>query len=246
METLRNLLELLGTVDEHLNQLVARYGFWVYGILFTTIFAETGLVVTPFLPGDTLLFACGMLAHPARGSLSLPLLFIILPVAAFCGDNVNYWFGHFLGKRLFRNPKARIFKPKYVDKTQEFFDKHGGKAVILARWVPIVRTFAPFVAGMGSMPYRKFLTYSFMGAIIWVWVCVGAGFMFGKIKWVADNFGMSMIILVFVSLVPMIIHAVAGRIKGRTAPVTGHPKHHKSLVNGEEEGGGVERIRTAE
>lgn len=246
METLRNLLELLGTVDEHLNQLVARYGAWVYGILFTTIFAETGLVITPFLPGDTLLFACGMLAHPTKGSLSLPILIIILPIAAFCGDNVNYWFGRFLGKKLFRNPRAKVFKPKYVQKTQEFFDKHGGRAVILARWVPIVRTFAPFVAGMGSMPYRKFLTYSLIGAIIWVWGCVGAGFVFGKIKWVADNFGMSMIILVVASLIPMVIHAVVGRIKARKEPVTGHPKPHRPLDESEEESGGVERIRTAE
>ena len=206
--SLKGILDLFLHLDDHLVQIIQQYGAWTYGILFGIIFAETGLVITPFLPGDSLLFAAGIFAHPDRGSLNVGTLFVVLIVAAILGDTVNYHIGKMFGHRLFRNEKSKLFKRSHLDRTHAFFEKHGGKTIILARFVPIVRTFAPFVAGMGSMTYGKFLLYNVVGALLWVTICVGAGYFFGGIPIVRDRFELVILAIVFLSLLPMMIELI--------------------------------------
>lgn len=208
------LIEIFLNVDEHLAEFVAQHGALVYGLLFAIIFAETGLVVTPFLPGDSLLFAAGAIA--GTGMLDVRLLIVLLFVASVLGDAVNYSVGRYIGPRVFR-PEGRkgrlerLLNPKHLERTHEFFERHGGKAVVMARFVPIVRTFIPFVAGAGAMTYSTFAFYNVFGGALWVVVCVGAGYLFGAIPIVKDNFELVVVGIVFVSILPMIIEVIRQR-----------------------------------
>ncbi len=179
MELLSGFLDLVLHLDRHLLELAQNYGAWIYGILFLIVFLETGVVVTPFLPGDSLLFVAGAIA--AAGELNVHGLVILLIVAAIAGDSLNYSIGRYLGPRVFRFDDSRFFKRTYVDRTHAFFERHGGKALIIARFVPIIRTYAPFVAGIGVMPYRRFLLFNVVGAVLWVILLTYAGFFFGNL-----------------------------------------------------------------
>ncbi|HUG34550.1 MAG TPA: DedA family protein [Anaerolineales bacterium] len=200
MELLAGLLDLFLHLDEHLASIINEYGAWTYGILFAIIFLETGVVVTPFLPGDSLLFAAGTFA--ALGSLNVYLLAGLLMVAAILGDTVNYSIGHYLGERAYN---IKFLKKEYFDRTHAFFEKHGGKTIFLARFVPIVRTFAPFVAGIGKMSYSYFITYNFVGGIVWVLLFTFAGYFFGNIPFVRSNFEFVIVGIILISLAPMIV-----------------------------------------
>ena len=196
---LSTLLDLLLHLDEHLANVISQYGAWTYGILFGVIFLETGFVVTPFLPGDSLLFAAGTFA--ALGSLNLFYLMGLLMAAAILGDTVNYSIGHFLGERAYN---IKFLKKEYFDRTHAFFEKHGGKTIFLARFVPIVRTFAPFVAGIGRMSYAYFISYNLIGGVVWVLLFTLAGYLFGNIPFVRDNFEFVILAIIFISLLPMV------------------------------------------
>lgn len=198
---LSQLFDFILHIDVHLGQIISTYGVMTYAILFGIIFVETGLVFVPFLPGDSLLFAAG--AFAALGNLNLLLVLGLMMVAAILGDTVNYWIGHFFGDRLVANPRVPINK-EHIEETQKFFDKHGGKTIILARFVPIVRTFAPFVAGIGRMKYSQFISYNVIGGVLWVLVATLAGFFFGNIPFVKENFSLVVLGIVVVSVVPMI------------------------------------------
>ncbi len=208
MPIIKFLIDFILHLDEHLVQIVAQYGFFTYLILFLIIFAETGLVVTPFLPGDSLLFAAGALS--ALGSFNLGILLIVLMSAAILGDTVNYWIGHFFGQKLVDHPRVPI-NQEHIDKTQEFYRKYGGKTIILARFVPIVRTFAPFVAGVGKMDYSKFILYNVVGGIVWVFSFTILGFFFGNIPAVKENFTLVVFGIIGVSVLPMIYEAVKSK-----------------------------------
>ena len=212
MEFLTGLVDFIIHIDDHLQEIIRNYGGLTYLILFLIIFAETGLVVTPILPGDSLLFAAGTFA--ALGSLDPFLLTILLIVAAVVGDGVNYWIGHWVGPKAFSG-KVRWLRQDYLKRTEAFYEKHGGKTIILARFVPIVRTFAPFVAGVGRMNYGRFLAYNVVGAIIWVVVCVSAGYFFGNLPFVRENFSLVVLGIIGVSLIPLIVEWV----RHRRAPV---------------------------
>ncbi len=208
MEFLNSLLDIFLHIDQYLNQIIQDYGFWTYALLFFIIFMETGFVITPFLPGDSLLFAAGTFA--AIGSLNVWLLWAVCFVAAVLGDTVNYWIGNAVGPRAFET-NIRFLKREYLDKTQRFYDKHGGKTIVLARFVPIVRTFAPFVAGVGTMDYRRFITYNVVGAFLWTGIFIWLGYFFGNIPFVQENFELVIILIIFISVVPMVIEYVRGR-----------------------------------
>lgn len=209
MSALLSLFDFVLHVDKHLDTLIQTYGTTTYAILALIVFCETGLVVTPILPGDSLLFAGGMFA--GRGALNPHVLFGTLVVAAVCGDNANYWFGRTLGPRVLKNEDSRIFKKKYLDKTRSFFEAYGPVTIVLARFVPIVRTFAPFVAGVGHMAYPKYLAYSVGGAIAWVGICVYAGYFLGAIPMIRDNFEVTVLLIIAVSLLPMVVEYVRHR-----------------------------------
>lgn len=209
-----DFVDLLLHVDEYLRDLVEMYGPWIYAILFLIVFAETGLVVTPFLPGDSLLFAAGALA--ATGALDVTTATVVVLAAAIIGDAVNYSIGRSVGRQLVRRAESdprwrRWINPAYVARAHEFFDRHGGKAIVLARFMPIVRTFVPFVAGIGEMTYPKFAFYNVAGAVLWVGVCVGAGYAFGNVPVVRDNFSLVAIGIVIVSVLPMVIEFIRYR-----------------------------------
>jgi len=193
------IFDFLLHVDSHLEQIIASYGTLTYAILFLIIFAETGLVFTPFLPGDSLLFATGMFA--ATGSFHVLLIAFVLWLAAFLGDNTNYWIGHFFGQKIIAHPKIPI-NQQHVDQTQAFYQQHGGKTVFLARFMPIIRTFAPFVAGIGKMDYHRYIFYSFSGAFVWMFGFVFAGYFFGNIPIVRENFSVVIMLIIVVSLLP--------------------------------------------
>jgi membrane-associated protein len=211
--------EYIRHLDDHVAEMIKHYGAWTYGILFGILFAETGFVVTPFLPGDTLLFAAGLFSRPEtsqqQGGLNIWITLGVLTLAPLCGDNLNYFFGHWLGPKLFKNPDSRFFKKENLEKTHEFYDRYGPMAVILARWIPVVRTFSPFVAGMGSMPYRRFLLFSVIGAVIWVWVLVGAGYFLAKTPWVRDNFEWAMIIMIVITGGPVVFEVLKKRYEAK-------------------------------
>src|SRR5687768_1477200 len=203
MELLLKLVDIVLHVDDHLKVLAQEHGaWWMYAILFAIIFAETGLVVTPFLPGDSLLFAVGALC--GTQVLSLPIVLLLLTIAAILGDTVNYWIGRKMGTRVFKE-KSRFLKKEYLDRTHNFYERYGGKTIIIARFVPIVRTFAPFVAGVGSMTYGKFMSYNVFGGILWVFSMTLAGYFFGNFKIVQDNFSMVILMIIFISILPGII-----------------------------------------
>src|SRR5262245_48444866 len=209
MEYIRQFIELFLHIDKHLEPLLTQYGGWVYLILFVIIFCETGLVVTPFLPGDSLLFAAGALAA-ATGALNPVLLFVILAAAAIAGDTANYFIGHFLGHKIFEM-KLPFVKKEYLDRTHEFYEKYGGKTIILARFVPIVRTFAPFVAGVGSMTYSRFITYNIVGGAIWIALFVFGGYLIGNIPLIKDNFSIVTVLIILISVTPIAIELVRNR-----------------------------------
>ena len=214
MEVITNLIELFLHIDEYLAEIISQYGVWTYALLFVIIFMETGLVVTPFLPGDSLLFAAGSFA--ALGVLSPWMLVIILSIAAILGDTVNYWIGHYIGPKAFSG-NVRFLKKEYLDKTHAFYEKHGGKTIILARFVPIVRTFAPFVAGVGAMTYRKFILYNIIGGILWVNIFVWLGYFFGNLPFVKKNFEIAILAIIFISVLPMIYEFVKAKLEARKA-----------------------------
>jgi len=201
MEILQLVIDGILHLDTHLAAIVGRYGMLTYVILFSVIFAETGFVVTPFLPGDSLLFAAGALA--ALGSLNVWIITGILIAAAILGDTVNYWIGHFFGRKLVDNPNIRFINQEHIDKTEQFYKKHGAKTIILARFVPIVRTFAPFVAGVGTMEYGKFITYNVIGGCVWVSVFTFLGYYFGNMEFVKENFHYTVFAIILLSLVPV-------------------------------------------
>lgn len=201
--SLLSLLDLFLHLDEHLISLISITGVWIYALLFLIIFLETGLVIAPFLPGDSLLFTAGAIS--ALGTLNVLWLLFLLAGAAILGDSLNYTIGSFFGKKILANKKTRFFKREYFDKTVLFYEKHGGKAIVLARFIPVIRTFAPFVAGIAHMRYRRFLIYNVLGGIIWVWLFIIAGYLFGNIPIVKDNFSIVILLIIAVSLLPVII-----------------------------------------
>jgi len=209
MEFLKQFLDTVLHLREHIGELISHYGPHIYTIFFLVIFCETGLVLTPFLPGDSLLFTAG--AFAALGQLNIWLMFGILSVAAVLGDTVNYWIGHYLGPKVFKWEKSRFFNPEHLKRTHEFYQKYGAKTIILARFVPIVRTFAPFVAGIGAMTYAKFFLFNVVGGVAWVAICLFAGYWFGNIPWVARHFEAVIIGIILVSLLPLLYEVWKGR-----------------------------------
>jgi len=200
MELLSQFLDVILHLDVHLRELAQSYGAWVYAILFLIIFLETGVVVTPFLPGDSLLFVAGTIA--AAGSMNVHGLVLLLIVAAIAGDSLNYTIGRYLGPKVFRFEDSRFFKRAYIDRTRAFFERHGGKAIVIARFVPVVRTYAPFVAGIGAMQYRRFLMFNVTGAVLWVALLAYAGFFFGNLPVVRENFTAVIFGIILLSIMP--------------------------------------------
>src|SRR4030095_8442771 len=207
MDQIKFLVDLFLHLDEYMANIINQYGAWTYAILFLVIFMETGFVVTPFLPGDSLLFAAGTFAA-LPDSLNIGLLIVLLMVAAIAGDTVNYWIGHYLGDRAYN---IKWIKKEYLDRTHAFFQKHGGKTIFLARFVPIVRTFAPFVAGMGRMSYGYFFSYNVFGGIVWVLLFTFLGYFFGNIPFVKKNFELVILAIIFISVVPAVWEALKAR-----------------------------------
>lgn len=214
MEIITNIISFVLHIDTHLGEIIVNYGVASYAILFGIIFAETGLVFVPFLPGDSLLFAAG--AFAAIGSFNLYIVLGILFIAAFLGDTANYWIGHFFGQKIIDNPKIPFINQKHIDETQEFYKKHGGKTIFLARFVPIVRTFAPFVAGIGKMHYGDFIKYNLSGAFAWVFGFTLLGFFFGNIPVVKENFSIVVLAIVGLSVAPMVYEVVKSKIRSHS------------------------------
>ena len=218
MELLTRLIDLFLHLDNHLDAFVKDYGLWTYLILFLIVFCETGLVVMPLLPGDSLLFAAGAIAARPDSSLNIGLLFLLLATAAVLGDTVNYWIGAYVGPKIFRKEKVRFLNREYLDRTHQFYERYGSKTIIIARFIPIIRTFAPFVAGIGSMTYWRFLLYNVVGGIAWVAICLFAGFWFGNIEIVQKRFSIVIIAIVLISLVPGLIEYLRHRSRSSKAP----------------------------
>ena len=204
MEIISDLISFILHIDQHLRELAGQYGGWLYAILFLIIFCETGLVVTPFLPGDSLLFAAGSLTALADSAMNIHLLFLLLTSAAILGDTVNYAAGKYFGEKVF-SPNARVLKQAYLERTHAFFERHGGKTIVIARFVPIIRTFAPFVAGAGSMTYRHFLFYNVTGAIAWTSSFLYGGYFFGNLPFVRQNFTLVILAIIILSIMPGVI-----------------------------------------
>jgi len=216
MEIIKFLIDFILHMDVYLNEIISNYGTWTYGILFLVVFMETGFVVTPFLPGDSLLFAAGTFA--ALGSLNPIYLFLLLSTAAIIGDTINYSIGAYIGPKAFSG-EIKFLKKEHLDKTQAFYEKHGGKTIILARFIPIIRTFAPFVAGIGTMKYRKFITYNFVGGILWVAIFISLGYFFGNIPFVQKNFELVIFAIIFISFIPPVWEVFQAWRKSRLAKV---------------------------
>ncbi len=210
MQIVTSIVSFVLHIDVHLGEIIRQYGAFSYGILFAIIFAETGFVFTPFLPGDSLLFAAG--AFAALGSFNILILFVLLWIAAFLGDTANYWIGYFFGQKIIDNPKVPI-NQDHITKTQKFFDKYGGKTIFLARFVPIVRTFAPFVAGIGKMRYGHFITYNAVGGLCWVSLMTFTGYFFGNIPAVQHNFSLVVLAIIALSLLPMVVEIIKAKFK---------------------------------
>jgi membrane-associated protein len=215
VEWLSALIDLVVHLDDHLLWVVQQYGAWIYALLFVIVFCETGLVVTPFLPGDSLLFVAGTIA--AAGGMNVHLLAVLLVVAAILGDSLNYAIGRYLGPRVFRHERSWLFRKDYLDRTNRFFARHGGKTIIIARFVPIVRTYAPFVAGIGHMEYGRFLFFNVIGALVWVILLTYAGYFFGNLPIVKDNLSLVILIIIVLSISPAIIELMRARLAARRA-----------------------------
>ncbi len=217
LDVLKYLLDLVLHLDKHLNTLGGQLGGWLYVLLFFVIFCETGLVVTPFLPGDSLLFAIGALAATPTSVLNVHLVVVSLSIAAVLGDTVNYWIGKKAGPAVFCSNTSRLFDRRHLDRTARFYAKYGAKTIILARFVPIVRTFAPFVAGIGAMHYPQFLIYNVLGGVLWIASMTYAGYAFGNIPFVRQNFSLVVVGIIFVSLLPAIVEILRERFRAQTA-----------------------------
>ncbi|MBN2345602.1 MAG: DedA family protein [Candidatus Aminicenantes bacterium] len=211
MELISELIDLVVHLDAHLNSLIVTYRLWTYLILFLVVFCETGLVVTPFLPGDSLLFAAGALAATPGSPLKPYWLFLVLGAAAIIGDTVNYWIGHAVGPRIFTREKVRFLKKEHLDKTHAFYEKYGGITIILARFIPIIRTFAPFVAGIGRMTYWRFISYNVVGGVAWVAIFVFGGYFFGNLPLVKRNFSVVILAIILISVLPALIEYLRHR-----------------------------------
>ncbi len=211
MQFILFFVDLFLHLDKHLNEIINNYGFWTYLILFLIIFCETGLVVTPFLPGDSLIFAAGTLA--ATGSFNILMLYLILIAAAVLGNMANYTIGHFIGPRVFHFQNSFFFRKEYLDRTHKFYEKHGAITIIITRFIPILRTFAPFVAGVGFMNYIRFFIYNFIGGFAWVSLFTFAGYFFGNIPVVRKNFSLAVLAIIFISVLPVIIEFVRHKLK---------------------------------
>ncbi|MBF0359980.1 MAG: DedA family protein [Oligoflexia bacterium] len=210
---IKEFIEIILHLDQHLAVITSQYGQWTYLILFLIVFCETGLVVTPFLPGDSLLFAAGAISATSNGNILPQYIAAILVIAALLGDNLNYWVGRFIGPKVFHREKSIFLNKKHLDRTRLFYERHGGKTIIIARFMPIIRTFAPFVAGIGKMNYMRFLSFSIFGALFWVISLVGAGYYFGNIPIVKKNFTVVIFAIIFISILPMIIGFINGKLK---------------------------------
>ena len=215
MSVLSFLIDFVLHMDRYLGQIVTDTGMWTYVILFVVIFIETGLVVTPFLPGDSILFAAGALIA-AQGVLDVKVLYLLMVLAAVLGDTANYWIGHFIGPRVFHE-NSRWLKKEYLDRTHDFYEKHGGKTIFLARFIPIIRTFAPFVAGVGDMTYWHFISYNVVGGILWPALFLFGGYYFGNIPFIKNHFSLVVIAIVLISLLPAVIEVLRSRKKPQTS-----------------------------
>ncbi len=213
MDLLARIFDFVLHIDVHLDQLIRSYGAWTHLILFAIVFCETGLVVTPILPGDSLLFAVGTFS--ARGSLDLTLALVLLTVAAILGDTVNYWIGHLVGPKVFHRDDVRFLNRKHLERTHQFYEKYGGKTIIIARFVPIVRTFAPFVAGVGAMSYGRFLLYNVVGGVLWIFLFVLGGYFFGNIPIVRRNFTLVILAIIVLSIMPAVFEYLRHRRQSR-------------------------------
>ncbi|PLV63382.1 DedA family protein [Erwinia sp. B116] len=218
MDLIRFVIDFILHIDVHLAELVAQYGLWIYAILFLILFCETGLVVTPFLPGDSLLFVAGALAALPTNDLDVHTMVALMVAAAILGDAVNYTIGRLFGDKLFSNPNSKIFRRSYLDKTHAFYERHGGKTIILARFVPIVRTFAPFVAGMGKMSWRHFSLYNVSGGLLWVVLFTYAGYWFGNMPAVQENLKLLIVAIILLSILPGVIEVWRHRRAARKQP----------------------------
>jgi membrane-associated protein len=210
MEFIKTIIDLFLHLDKHLGDLIQQIGIWTYVPLFIVIFIETGIVIFPFLPGDSLLFAAGTLAALPESPLSVIGLFLCLAAAAVLGDTVNYWIGHYIGPRVFTE-KIPFLKKEYLDRTHKFYEKHGGITIFLARFMPIIRTFAPFVAGVGAMSYGKFITYNVMGGLVWTALFTFGGYFFGNLEIVQNNFSLVIVAIVVISVLPVVVEAIKSR-----------------------------------
>jgi membrane-associated protein len=217
MEYIKTAFDFLLHIDRYLSVIIQDFGAWSYLILFVVIFIETGLVVTPFLPGDSLLFAAG--AFAALGAFNPILLFVLMAIAAVAGDTANYWIGHKIGPRVFSG-EVKFLKKEYLDKTQAFYDKHGGKTIFLARFIPIIRTFAPFVAGVGKMRYGYFISYNIIGGIVWTGLCTFVGYFFGNLPIVKENFSLVIVAIVVISVLPAVWEVAKAKIEEKKAAKT--------------------------
>jgi membrane-associated protein len=211
VEWISSFIDVILHLDQHLLVLVQDYGAWIYGILFLILFCETGLVVTPFLPGDSLLFVAGAIA--GAGSMNVHLLVVLLLAAAVLGDSLNYAIGHYIGPKVFRFDDSWFFKKAYVERTHRFFERHGGKTIVLARFVPIIRTYAPFVAGIGAMDYRRFLLFNMAGAVLWVASLTYAGYFFGNLPAVKNNLSLVILGIIVLSISPGIVELLRHKLK---------------------------------
>ena len=217
MDTILMLIDFVLHMDKYLPTIVHTLGIWTYLALFFVIFMETGFVVTPFLPGDSLLFAAGAIAAVTNGGLNVITLFIAMAGAAVLGDTANYWIGHYIGPRAFSG-NIRFLKKEYLDRTQAFYEKHGGKTILLARFVPIVRTFAPFVAGVGKMRYSYFISYNVFGGIFWTALFIFGGYFVGNLEIIKNNFSLVVILIILISIMPGVIEIVKARVQSAKAP----------------------------
>lgn len=211
MELIKTFFDIFMHLDKHLGSVIQAYGIWTYLILFLIIFCETGLVITPILPGDSLLFAAG--AFAAHGDFDVMWLFVLLTIAAVAGDTLNYWIGSYMGPKIFHKEKVRFLNREYLDRTHRFYEKHGGKTIIIARFMPIIRTFAPFVAGIGKMTYLHFISYNVVGGLVWIASFVFGGFFFGNIPVVKKNFTLVILAIIFLSILPGILSFLRHRYR---------------------------------